>query len=179
MDAAALRRRPSDELSRTIDLTQMISDAVDSLDDMLVRFKGKLYVLTPYKPSGKIPPVPKRVLRGEQGGLYYVTDRGTRVYLKAYQRRQCRSPNRSVAGYQGSEACRNRRVQRVPPSRVVARPFHPDRFPNLVIVDDDDEDEEGAAADDAASDDNGLDDDGDASDEEGTPPPPPVARRRQ
>lgn len=90
-----------------IDLTRVLADSIDTLDDLLVSFNGRLYVLTPYRPEGRIPPVRKRVRRGDRGGLYYTNADGQRVYLKPYQQRQCRYGE--LAGYYGGGICRGGR----------------------------------------------------------------------
>jgi len=42
--------------------------------------------------------VDKHIIRGARGGLYYVNTYNKKVYLKAYQKRQCETPGLSVKG---------------------------------------------------------------------------------
>lgn len=112
-------------LARTVDLTQMLADTVDALDHVRVRVGDRLFALMPYKSAGRIPAVAKSVRRGDEGGLYYTTDRGRRIYLKDYQRRQCASRRDAVAGDRGGarSPCRNRTRQPVETPVYVAKPL--------------------------------------------------------
>ena len=70
--------------------------------------------MVPIDSRGKILPVRKTILKGGGGGLYYVNSKGKRVYLKEYQRKQCRAATDQVAGYDG-RFCMGKGFVPIPP----------------------------------------------------------------
>lgn len=86
------------------------------------------------KPTGTIEPVPKRIIRGEKGALFYWKDRDesgnelpmgarTKIYLKRYQKQQCSRGNsdraQGLAGFvdgrcSAPQVPRRRRAAREP-----------------------------------------------------------------
>jgi hypothetical protein len=105
-------------IGRTLDLTLLLGDLVDQLDQTTILIRGQAYRMVPIDSRGKILPVRKTILQGTGGGLYYVNQKGKRIYLKEYQRRQCRAATDQVAGYDG-RFCMGKQFVRVPPPELL------------------------------------------------------------
>ncbi len=114
VELKSLHQVAQGELGKTLDLTLLLGDLTNQLDDMTFLIKGQAYRMVPIDSRGKILPVKKTILKGEKGGLYYVNTKGKQVYLKEYQRRQCREKVEQVAGYDG-RFCLGKQQVPVPP----------------------------------------------------------------
>jgi len=109
----------SQDLQKTIDLTLLLGDLVDDLAQVNFQVGEQIYRMVPIDHSGKILPVKKTILKGENGGLYYVNQKGKRIYLKEYQRKQCRADEVQIAGFDGGVFCKGQRFVPIPPPQVL------------------------------------------------------------